>query len=48
MHNARVPIKHIQSISDRKTLAALALQAYIEMTEQNKEAAIAALGDFGN
>lgn len=45
MHNARVPIKHIQSISGHKTLAAL--QAYIEVTEQDKEAAIATLSYFG-
>lgn len=44
MHNARVPIKHIQSISGHKTLAAL--QAYIEVTEQDKEAAIAALSSL--
>ncbi|HEY9628857.1 MAG TPA: site-specific integrase [Coleofasciculaceae cyanobacterium] len=41
MHNARVPIKHIQTISGHKTLAAL--QRYVEVTEQDKEAAIAAL-----
>ncbi|MBI4779709.1 MAG: tyrosine-type recombinase/integrase [Oscillatoriophycideae cyanobacterium NC_groundwater_1537_Pr4_S-0.65um_50_18] len=41
MHNARVPIKHIQTISGHKTLAAL--QRYVEVTEQDKEAAIATL-----
>jgi integrase/recombinase XerD len=41
MHNARVPIKHIQTISGHKTLAAL--QRYVEVTEQDKEAAISAL-----
>lgn len=45
MHNARVPIKYIQSISGHKTL--LALQSYIEVTEQDKESAIAALSYFG-
>jgi integrase/recombinase XerD len=41
MHNAGVPIKHIQEISGHKTLAAL--QRYVEVTDQDKEAAIAAL-----
>lgn len=41
MHNAGVPIKHIQEISGHRTLAAL--QRYVEVTEQDKEAAIAAL-----
>jgi integrase/recombinase XerD len=41
MHNARVPIKHIQTISGHKTLAVL--QRYVEVTEQDQEAAIAAL-----
>lgn len=45
MHNARVPIKHIQTISGHKTLAAL--QRYVEVTEQDKEAAIAALSFKG-
>ena len=41
MHNAKVPIKHIQEISGHKTLSAL--QRYVEVTEQDKEAAIATL-----
>lgn len=41
MHNAGVPIKHIQEISGHKTLAAL--QRYVEVTERDKVAAIAAL-----
>lgn len=41
MHNQRVPIKHIQSISGHRSLASL--QKYIEVTEQDKEMAIATL-----
>lgn len=41
MHNARVPIKHIQSISGHKSLSAL--QRYIDVTEKDKEMAIATL-----
>ncbi len=41
MHNERVPIKHIQSISGHRSLAAL--QRYIDVTEQDKERAIATL-----
>lgn len=39
MHNERVPIKHIQSISGHKSLSAL--QRYIDVTEKDKEMAIA-------
>jgi integrase/recombinase XerD len=42
MHNERVPIKHIQSISGHKSLSAL--QRYIDVTEKDKEMAIATLG----
>jgi len=45
MHNARVPIKHIQTISGHKTLSAL--QRYVDVTEKDKEAAIAALSFRG-
>jgi integrase/recombinase XerD len=38
MHNERVPIKHIQSISGHKSLSAL--QRYIDVTEKDKEMAI--------
>ncbi len=41
MHNERVPIKHIQSISGHKSLSAL--QRYIDVTEKDKEMAIATL-----
>jgi len=41
MHNERVPIKHIQSISGHRSLAAL--QRYIDVTEKDKEMAIATL-----
>ncbi len=41
MHNERVPIKHIQSISGHKGLSAL--QRYIDVTEKDKEMAIATL-----
>ena len=41
MHNERVPIKHIQSISGHRNLAAL--QRYIDVTEKDKEMAIATL-----
>jgi integrase/recombinase XerD len=41
MHNQRVPIKHIQSISGHKSLSAL--QRYIDVTEKDKEMAIASL-----
>ncbi len=37
MHNERVPIKHIQSISGHKSLSAL--QRYIDVTEKDKEMA---------
>jgi integrase/recombinase XerD len=41
MHNQRVPIKHIQSISGHKSLSAL--QRYIDVTDKDKEMAIATL-----
>jgi len=41
MHNERVPIKHIQSISGHKSLSAL--QRYIDVTEKDKEVAISTL-----
>ncbi|WP_225913858.1 tyrosine-type recombinase/integrase [Leptolyngbya ohadii] len=41
MHNERVPIKHIQSISGHKSLSAL--QRYIDVTEKDKEMAIVTL-----
>ena len=41
MHSERVPIKHIQSISGHKSLSAL--QRYIDVTEKDKEMAIATL-----
>ncbi|WP_347276064.1 site-specific integrase [Leptolyngbya sp. FACHB-321] len=41
MHNERVPIKHIQSISGHKSLSAL--QRYIDVTEKDKEMAVATL-----
>ena len=41
MHNERVPIKHIQSISGHRSLSAL--QRYIDVTEKDKEMAIATL-----
>lgn len=41
MHNERVPIKHIQSISGHKSLSAL--QRYIDVTEKDKEMAISTL-----
>ncbi|MBD2156727.1 site-specific integrase [Leptolyngbya sp. FACHB-16] len=41
MHNERVPIKHIQSISGHKSLSAL--QRYIDVTEKDKEMAIGTL-----
>ncbi|MBW4421911.1 MAG: site-specific integrase [Myxacorys californica WJT36-NPBG1] len=41
MHNERVPIKHIQSISGHKSLSAL--QRYIDVTEKDKEMTIATL-----
>jgi integrase/recombinase XerD len=41
MHNQRVPIKHIQSISGHKSLSAL--QRYIDVTEKDKEMAVATL-----
>ena len=44
MHDERVPIKHIQSISGHKSLSAL--QRYIDVTEKDKEMAIATLRRF--
>jgi integrase/recombinase XerD len=41
MHNERVPIKHIQSISGHKSLSAL--QRYIDVTDKDKEMAISTL-----
>lgn len=41
MHNARVPIRHIQSISGHRSLAAL--QRYIDVTEKDQELAIGTL-----
>jgi len=41
MHNQRVPIKHIQSISGHKSLSAL--QRYIDVTEKDKEMAVSTL-----
>ncbi len=43
MHNANVPMRHIQSISGHRTLAALA--RYLDVTEEQKQSAISAL-DF--
>lgn len=41
MHNAGVPMRHIQSISGHRTLAALA--QYLDVTDEQKQSAIAAL-----
>jgi len=41
MHNVGVPMRHIQSISGHRTLAALA--RYLDVTEEQKQSAISAL-----
>jgi integrase/recombinase XerD len=41
MHNAGVPMRHIQSISGHRTLAALA--RYLDVTDEQKQSAIFSL-----